>query len=89
MTLKQILSFDVNRILRWDVGAALTRPITNPFLKFAAGWMVGGMALAIGSMIVGISLSDEALRLLAIGPGILFAMTPPHRRSVTPKESRQ
>ena len=83
MTLKQILNFDVNRILRWDVGAALTRPVTSPLLKFAAGWMLGTMVLAIGSMMIGISLSDQALRLLAIAPGVLFAMTPRRRQPVT------
>ena len=83
MTLKQILNFDVNRILRWDVGAALTRPITSPLLKFAAGWIVGMIVLAIGSMMIGITLSDQALRLLAIAPGVLFAVTPGHRRPVT------
>ena len=83
MTLKQILNFDVNRILRWDVGAALTRPVTSPLLKFAAGWMLGIIVLAIGSMTIDVSLSDHALRLLAIAPGVLFAMTPRHRQPVT------
>jgi hypothetical protein len=63
MTVKQILTFDVNRILRfdvgrvlrfdvnrillWDVGRALRWHIPTILLKALAGWFVGGLLLAM------------------------------------------
>lgn len=63
MTVKQILTFDVNRILRfdvgrilrfdvnrillWDVGRALRWHIPAVLLKALAGWFVGGLLLAM------------------------------------------
>ena len=52
MTLRQILMFDVNRILKWDVGRALksdvlTWRIPAVILRAALGWLVAGILLAI------------------------------------------
>lgn len=66
MTLRQILTLDVSRVLRrrvkqvmlWDVGHAMTRPIRNPILKAACGWMVGAIVVAFVSMLVGRTPSD-------------------------------
>ena len=66
----------LNRILMWDVGAALTRPVTNPLLKFAGGWLVGIMVFGPGSMMIGIMPSDGTVRLLAFALGVLCALTP-------------
>jgi hypothetical protein len=90
MTLKQILTFDVNRILqfdvnrilRWDVGAALTRPITNPLLKIVGGWLVGIMLIMMGSVVVGISPSDRTVSLLALGLGVAWALFPTRPRTM-------
>ena len=81
--LERIMTFDVNRASRWDVGAALTRPITNPFLKFAAGWVVGIFVCGLGGMLFGISLSDRSIRLGGVLFGLVFAMmpNPPSARS--------
>ena len=81
MTLKQILTFDATRIdakrtLMCDVGAALTRPITNPFLKFAAGWLVGILVCGLGGILIGFPPSDRAVRLMGVVVGVVFAMTP-------------
>ncbi len=61
MTLKQILTFDVNRVLQsqvkrilfCDVGHALTRPIRNPGLKAVCGWIVGTMILGLAFFFIG------------------------------------
>ena len=52
MALRQILMFDVNRILKWDVGRALKSDVLEwripaVLLFAAAGWIVGGLLLAI------------------------------------------
>ena len=94
MTLKRILTFDVNRILqfdvnrvlRWDVGAALSRPITNPVLKFAFGWFVGIMVFGLGLAAVGITPTDRRIRMLAMTLGVAFAMTP-NVPSLPPREA--
>ncbi|MDQ3486861.1 MAG: hypothetical protein M3468_03890 [Acidobacteriota bacterium] len=72
MTLKQILTFDVNRVLQsqvkrilfCDVGHALTRPIRNPGLKAVCGWIVGTMILGLASMLSGKVPSDTVATLL-------------------------
>ena len=50
--LRQILMFDINRVLKWDVGRALrsdvlTWRIPAVLLWAAVGWLVGGVLLAI------------------------------------------
>lgn len=77
---RRILQFDLNRILTWDIGNALTQPIRNPVLKAVAGWLVGIMVFGLGSMSIGISLSDATINLLAVTSGIAWAVTS-HRRS--------
>jgi hypothetical protein len=47
MAFKQILTFDVNRVLRWDVGRALGWRVPAILLKALAGWVVGGLLLAV------------------------------------------
>jgi Ni/Fe-hydrogenase subunit HybB-like protein len=52
MTLRQMLMFDVNRILKWDVGRALKADVFSwripALLLWAAlGWLVAGVLLAI------------------------------------------
>lgn len=73
---KQLLTLDLNRILLWDVGRAFTRPIRHPVLKAAAGWLIGVMVIGLGSMMIGITLSDQVVNLLAIGVGIGWAIAP-------------
>lgn len=86
MTLRQILMFDVNRMVRWDVGRALTRPVTNPLLKAACGYILGIAVFGLGGMMAGIVIgtapSEGAVRLLALALGLLFAIMPntPRRR---------
>ena len=99
MTLKRILTFDVNRILqfdvnrilRWDVGAALSRPITNPVLKFASGWFIGIMVFGLGLAALGITPTDRRIRMLAMALGVAFAIiptTPSLRRRKDPDVER-
>ena len=76
LDVKRILLFDLNLILRWDVGRAFTRPIRHPLLKAAGGWLVGVMVIGLGSMMIGITPSDQVVNLLAIGVGILWAIAP-------------
>ena len=50
--LRRTLMFDVNRILKWDVGRALksdvlTWRIPSSLLRAALGWLVGGVLLGI------------------------------------------
>ena len=50
--LRRTLMFDVNRILKWDVGRAmksdvLTWRIPSGLLWAALGWLVGGVLLGI------------------------------------------
>jgi hypothetical protein len=47
MTIKRILTFDVNRILQWDVGRALRWRIPTILLKALAGWVVAGLVMGM------------------------------------------
>ena len=76
MTLKQILIFDVNRTLFWNVGAALTQPITNPLIKAACGYVIGIMVFGLGSMLIGVGPGDGVIAVLSVGSAVLFALTP-------------
>ncbi len=71
MKLKQILS-NVNRISEFD----LTRPVTNPLLRAACGYILGIAVFGLGSLMIGITPSDRAVRLLALALGIVVALTP-------------
>ena len=84
MTLKHILTFDVNclpqfdvnRILLWDVGRSLRRPVRSRVLKAASGYFVSLMVFGLGSIGAGIRPSDAAINLLAIALGVAFASMP-------------
>jgi hypothetical protein len=87
MTLRQFLTnvnripeFDLNRILRWDVGRALTRPVRNPLAKAACGYILGIAVFGLGGIMVGLVIgftpSDEAVRLLALALAVVFALSP-------------
>jgi hypothetical protein len=84
MTLKQVLTFDVNRILRfdvnrillWDVGRALRQPVRSPLLKAACGYYVCLLVFGLGSIVVGIRASDAVIFWLAIALGVAFAIVP-------------
>jgi len=71
MTIKQILT-NVNRIPEFD----LTRPVTNPLLRVACGYILGIAVFGLGSMMIGITPSDRAIRLLALALGIVVALNP-------------
>ena len=91
MTLKQILTVNVTRIdakraLMWDVGAALTRPVTNPLVKFVGGWLIGILVCAVGGIMIGSPPSDRAVRLMGVVVGVLFAMMPNRLESHRPTE---
>ena len=75
MTLRQVLT-TVNRIPELDIGRALTRPVTNPLLKAACGFILGIAVFGPGSMTVGLSPSDGTVRLLALALGLVFAAIP-------------
>ncbi|MDQ3417246.1 MAG: hypothetical protein M3541_00410 [Acidobacteriota bacterium] len=64
MTLQRILTFAVTRVLFWDVGRVLTRPIRNPLLKAVCGWILGTMVLGLASMLSGKVPSDAVASLL-------------------------
>jgi hypothetical protein len=47
MALKQVALFDVMRVLRWDIGRALNRPLHPVLWKAIAGWFGGAFLLAL------------------------------------------
>ena len=76
MTLKQIATFDVKRILFWDIGRAFTTPIRHPLLKAACGWLFGVTAFGLGSILIGITPSDVAINCVGIAFGAVCAISP-------------
>lgn len=52
MPLKQILMFDINRVLKWDVGRALRSDVMKwripaVLVRGITGWLVGGLVLGL------------------------------------------
>ena len=78
MTLKQTLTA-VNRIPEFDVGRALTRPVTNPLLKGVCGYILGIAVFGLGGMMIGLVIevapSELVVRLSALALGVGFAVT--------------
>lgn len=86
MTIRQILAAInripecVNRIPSWDVGRAMTRPVTNRLLKAVCGYILGIVVFGLGGIILGIvagiAPSEPAVRLMALALGLVLAVTP-------------
>jgi hypothetical protein len=89
MTLKQILLFDINRILRWDVGRFLQSDIIQwrvPALLLRAilGFFVAGIVLAITVPFLwrrGYQLHDWAYLLVVASSVALFTLAGRPRRT--------
>ena len=77
MTKEQILT-TVNRIPEFDVGRALTRPVRNPLLRAACGYILGLAVFGLGGMtlgiLIGVTPTDRVISLLALGLAVVFAL---------------
>ena len=75
MILKRLVMFDVTRILRWDIGRALNRPVPSIVWKPLAGWFGG--PLLLGLVAAGANWRpSEGMELLVAASCAALAATP-------------